>query len=122
MKLTLLTLVIGAVSGLIAALCGVGGGIIMVPAFVSLLQLNHKQAIATSLAVIIPTACIATLKNGTGSGSLINWSIVLPAALGASVAAYFGVDLMKSLSNPVLSRIFALLLIITGVRMLLEQK
>lgn len=121
MKLTLITLLVGAVSGLIAALCGVGGGIIMVPAFVSLLHLSHKEAIATSLAVIIPTACIATLKNGTGEGSLIHWPIVLPAALGAVIAAFFGIDLMKSLSNPVLTRIFAVLLIVTGARMLVGK-
>lgn len=121
MKLLLVTLLIGAVSGLIAALCGVGGGIVMVPAFVSLLGLTQKQAIATSLAVIIPTACIATAKNGWGENSLINWSIVLPAALGAVVTAFFGVDLMKSLSNPLLTRIFAILLIVTGVRMLWQR-
>lgn len=121
MKLLLITLLVGLVSGLIAALCGVGGGVIMVPAFVSLLQLSQKEAIATSLAVIIPTACIATWKNATGTTPLIHWSIVLPTAAGALIAAFFGVELMKSLSNATLTRIFAILLIVTGARMLVQK-
>ncbi len=34
---------------MLGALCGVGGGIVMVPAFVGLLKLAHKQAVTTSL-------------------------------------------------------------------------
>jgi len=115
-KSQLLALLTGAISGLVAALCGVGGGVIMVPAFRSVLQLTHKQAIATSLAVIIPTAVIATLKNASGDARLITWSIVLPAALGAAISAFFAVDLMKSLSNPFLTRLF------TGLRMLFQPQ
>jgi uncharacterized membrane protein YfcA len=47
-------LAIGIVSGVIAALCGVGGGVVMVPAFVFFLKLPQKTAVATSLAIIIP--------------------------------------------------------------------
>ena len=44
---------IGAVSGLVAALAGVGGGVIMVPLFTAILGMPQKQAVATSLAAII---------------------------------------------------------------------
>ena len=51
MKLILLAALIGICSGVLGALCGIGGGIVMVPAFVGLLGLTHKQAVATSMAV-----------------------------------------------------------------------
>ncbi len=93
----------------------------MVPAFTGLLALNQKQAVATSLAVIIPTALIATLRNSTGPESLIDWRIVIPAALGAMVVAFFAADWMRNLSNASLTRIFAILLIVVGVKMLLSK-
>ena len=94
MKLTLLTILIGLAAGLLGALCGVGGGILMVPAFVGLLGHHHKQAVATSLAVIIITAIAATANNARTPG------------------------MMRSLSNPVLTRIFGCLLLAFGARML----
>ena len=117
MKLLVLALLTGALAGLIGALCGVGGGIIMVPIFVKLLGLTQKQAIATSLAVIIPTAIAATLKNATDT-SFIQWKVVGLTAIAAIVAAWFGSAAMKELSNPVLTRVFAVLLILVGIQML----
>ena len=43
---------IGAVSGLLSGLLGIGGGVIMVPAFVQLARLEVKSAIATSLVCV----------------------------------------------------------------------
>ena len=63
MKLLLVSALIGATAGLLGALCGVGGGIVMVPGFVGLLGLQQKQAVATSMAVIIVIAATATLNN-----------------------------------------------------------
>ena len=61
---TLLTcLIIGAVAGTIAALCGVGGGVIMVPCYVAFLGMDQKNAVATSLMAIIGTALVASMKN-----------------------------------------------------------
>jgi len=121
MKTTILALITGAISGIIAALCGVGGGIVMVPAFKGMLDLDQKQAVATSLAIIVPTALIATFRNATGSQPLVDWRIVLPAAIGACLAAFFAADWMRSLSNVTLSRIFALVLIGLGLKMLFSK-
>ena len=109
---------LGLVSGLVAALCGVGGGIVLVPVFKAI-GIGHKTAVASSLAVIIPTALIATMKNH--QAGLVDWRLVGGVALGAVVAAYFGTELMQSLRNPVVVRIFAVLLLITGLQMLLVK-
>lgn len=118
-KLILIPVAIGIFGGLIAALCGVGGGIVMVPAFVYFLGMDQKAAVATSMAVIAPTAAMAIFKF-TGNG-LVEWKIMIPTAIGAIVAAYFGADYMKSLSNDVLTKIFAGVLILIGVLMLFAK-
>lgn len=117
MKLVTFAILTGLAAGLLGALCGVGGGIVMVPAFVSLLGLEHKQAVATSMAVIIVTAIAATLNNARAN-NLIDWKIVATVGLASMVAAWFGSDLMRNLSNQTLTRVFGCLLVVFGARML----
>ena len=117
MKLLLTSLGIGLVAGLLGALCGVGGGVIMVPAFVGLLGFDQKQAVATSLAVIIVTALAATANNARQPG-LVDWKIAMLVGLASAVTAWFGSDLMRSLSNQTLTRVFGGLLVLLGARLL----
>jgi uncharacterized protein len=117
---SLIALMIGAVSGVVAALCGVGGGVVMVPAFVLLLALPLKEAVATSLLVIIPTAIMASIKNTqNGFG---DWKIALATAIGASLTAWFAADLLKTLQTATLTRIFGGVLLLMGLRMLIFAK
>lgn len=114
-----LSLLIGAASGVIAALCGVGGGVVMVPAFVFLLKMDQKTAAATSLAAMILTAIAATTKNHPNG--FVDWKIAIPCALAGATVAWFAADLLKALSNQALTRGFAVLLIVMGVRMLWQK-
>ena len=113
-KLLLTCLLVGVVAGLAGALCGVGGGIIMVPAFVLMLGMTQKTAVATSLAVVVVSGLSATANNVTSKSDLIDWKIVGITALGAVVAAWYGSDLMRSLSNQQLTKIFGVLMIVVG--------
>lgn len=112
----LLGLGLGAVTGILAALCGVGGGLIMVPAFVFLAALDQKSAVATSLAVIIAVSLVTTAKYH--AAALVKWHIAIPVAIGAAATAWFATDWLKVLSNDTLSRVFGILMILVGVRML----
>ncbi len=113
-------LAIGVISGVIAALCGVGGGVVMVPAFVFLLKLPQKTAVATSLAIIIPTALMATTQNARNG--FVDWKVAVITAVSASLFAYFGAGWLKSMSNETLTRIFGTILVVFGLRMLLQGK
>lgn len=118
----LLALGIGVLSGTVAALCGVGGGVVMVPAFVFLLGMQQKNAVATSLAVIIPTAIMATAQNAKNGFLTASWKLAIVTAISSSVLAYFGADWLKKLSNESLTRIFGLLMLVIGARMLFQGK
>ncbi len=119
MKIIVTSIVIGLVAGLLGALCGVGGGIVLVPAFVTIFGFEQKQAVATSLAVIIITALASTLNNAR-AGNLIDWKIVAAVGLASAVTAWFGSDLMRSMSNQTLTRVFGVVLVLFGARMLIR--
>jgi uncharacterized protein len=112
---TLIALIIGAVGGVVAALCGVGGGVVMVPAFVMILKMDQKGAIATSLAAIIFTAIFTTMKNH--SNGLINWKVAIPSGLAGGLIGWMAADTLKKLQDVTLTRIFAAIIIILGVQM-----
>ena len=120
MQLIFIAIIIGALAALLGSLLGVGGGIIMVPAFKGFLGLTMKQAIATSLAVMIVTASVASFRYA--QEGLVNWKIAGFAAIAAVVAALLGSELMKSLSSDFLRVAFGIFLIAVGVYMLFFQK
>ena len=117
-KTLIISLIVGAAAGMLGALCGIGGGIVMVPAFTNLLGLEHKQAIATSLAIIIITALVATTNNARSG--LVDWRIVVCAAAGAAAASWWGSELMQSLQSTTLTRIFGITLLVFGAKMLIK--
>ncbi len=117
MKFLAGAIAIGVLAGLLGALCGVGGGVVMVPAFALAFGMEQKQAVATSMAAIILTAIAATANNARHS-ELIDWKIVAAVGLASVLAAWFGSDLMRSLSNQTLTRIFGIVLLVFGARML----
>jgi len=115
MHIFVFAFLIGAFGALFGALLGVGGGIVMVPAFVKL-GLPMKHAISTSLAVIVVTAAVSTARYA--SAGLVDWKIACPAAVAAVVAAYFGTELMKNMAAGELKMAFGVFLIAVGIYML----
>lgn len=116
---SIIALLVGGMSGMVAALCGVGGGIIMVPAFVLLLKMEQKTAVATSLAAIILTALATSSKNH--AHGLIDWKIAIPAGLAGAVIGWLASDWLKKLQDVTLTRIFATLVIVVGVQMWIQS-
>ena len=119
MKAIFLPLGIGLLSGVMAGLCGVGGGIVMVPCFTYLLGMDQKAAIATSMAVIVPTAIVSVSRSAQYGA--VQWKIMIPTAIGAVLAAYFATAKARELSNDSLTKIFAVLMIAVGVSMFFKK-
>ena len=87
--------IIGLVSGITSGLFGVGGGVVMVPAMMLLLSppiRDIKQAIGTSLVVIIPTALMGAFKHSNADPrvSNIHWPTVLSLVPTAILGGYLG--------------------------------
>lgn len=109
--------VIGIVGGALSGLFGIGGGIIMVPLLVTFAGLNQRQAAATSLAAIIPTAIIGSITY------LVNGEIDVVAgaiiAVGAVSGALIGSALLRRLSLAWLRWMFIALILLVAARLLL---
>jgi uncharacterized protein len=106
---------LGLVSGILAGLLGVGGGIVLVPAMVVLFAVPPVMAKGTSLAVIVPTAIIGTWRNRTrGNVDLRAAAIV---GLTGVVSAVAGASVSDRLPDDVSNGLFALLLALVAVKM-----
>ena len=82
---------IGAVSGLLSGLLGIGGGVIMVPAFVQLAGLEVKAAIATSLVCVGAFAVPGTLTHALQGH--VDWRVVIALVAGVIPGARLGAAL-----------------------------
>lgn len=117
----------GNVIGLVSSLVGIGGGTLSVP-FMMWCNLAVHEAIGTSAAIGFPIAVAGTagyLFNGLHTIGLPDFSlgyIYLPALGGIVAASVFTAPLGARLAHrlPVekLKRVFAVLLIVVGTRML----
>ena len=113
--------------GIVSSLVGIGGGTVSVP-FMVWCNVTLHNAIGTSAAIGFPIAVSGTIGyvlNGIVVAGLPNYSmgyIYIPALLGLVSASVFtaplGVRLAHSLPVDRLKKVFAVLLIFVGTRML----
>lgn len=110
-------LAIGLTGGVLGGLFGVGGGFILVPLLALYTPLDQRQAQATSLAAIIPTAVVGTLFYYFGSRQpQVDLRIALLLVVGSAVGAYLGARLLKRLPEHRLKQLFAVLLVLVGLK------
>ncbi|MGH3103900.1 MAG: TSUP family transporter [Gaiellaceae bacterium] len=109
---------IGVVAGVFSALFGVGGGILIVPLLILVLQFGERTAMATSLGAIGLTALAGVIGYSfTGRVHPLEAVLVgLPAALGAIA----GTAVQQRLPRRALSLLFALVLVVIAVTLLVQ--
>lgn len=108
---------IGVVGGAMAGLFAVGGGILMVPLLMWKGGMDQRQATATSLAAIVPSALVGSLTY------LANGQVDLPAAsfviLGAVAGTMFGTRLLHRIPVTHLRWMLVVFLLLVALRLLL---
>ena len=107
-------LVIGLIAGATSGALGVGGGAIMVPAMVLILGLDQATAQGTSLLVILPTAITGVYSHLRHRS--VDWSPTWLVGLTGAVAAAGGAFLALHISGSLLRILFAVFLVIVGLR------
>jgi uncharacterized protein len=116
-----IVVLIGLAAGMLSGLVGVGGGIIIVPALVYFLGFNQHQAMGTSLGILLLPAGILAVLNYYKNG-FIDIKVVIVLFIGFILGGYFGSKISLSLNQEVLRKIFAIMLMITAVKMLFFDK
>lgn len=116
----------GLVAGFLAGLFGIGGGAVLVPVlyqFLTFLEVDPgvrmHVSVGTSLGIIVPTSLrsfLAHKRRGSVDLELLRtWLVPVPLGVVAAsfVAAYVSGDGLKA--------IFAMIALVLGLRMLLDQ-
>lgn len=112
--------VVGVVTGILAGLLGVGGGIVMVPVMIVALGLPPVLAKGTSVAVIVPTAIMGTWRNRKRRNADLRVALVVGVA--GIVSAVGGTVVSRQLDDDVANVLFAVLLTVVAAKLLWEQR
>jgi len=109
---------IGCCSGFLAGVFGVGGGAIVVPALSLFTDMNHYQALGTSLCAMVPTAIVGTATHM--SKGTVAMRVAPALAVGAFAGAYCGGKLGLTIPEQQLKYGFSGTMVVLGLRTLLK--
>ncbi len=119
---TILILVLtGIAAGILGGLVGVGGGIIIVPSLIYFLSFSQKSAQGTSLGLLLLPVGILGVLQYYKEGH-VDFKIVAIIAIGFLAGSYFGSKIALSLPQETVKKIFAILLLVIGFKMLFIDK
>ncbi|RWR12736.1 sulfite exporter TauE/SafE family protein [Sinirhodobacter populi] len=112
-------ILIGMGVGILAAIMGVGGGFIMVPAMIYLLGMPTKVVIGTSLFQVITVSAFTTLMHAITNQS-VDVMLALFLILGGVIGAQIGTILGGRLKAEQLRILLALLVVAVALKLALD--
>ena len=107
-------ILIGLVVGFIAAIMGIGGAFILVPAMIYIIKMPTKLVPGTSLFVTIFVSVIVTFLHSFNYGS-IDLMLVLMLVVGSIIGVQIGQKLGEKIDSSGLKALLAILLLIVGI-------
>jgi uncharacterized membrane protein YfcA len=110
-------IVIGALSGFLAGLLGIGGGGLMVPMLVSFAGVRQRDAHAISLGAVVLLALAAAITYGASDEVRLGTAVAL--FFGGVVGAPIGALLLSSADDRLARRAFGALLLATSIYLVL---
>jgi uncharacterized protein len=103
----------GVAVGVLSAMFGVGGGILMVPFMVLVLDRGQHLAEGTSLLVIVATAIVGSI--GHAKRGYVSFRSAVLLAAGGITGAIAGAAIALGTSADILKRLFAIVVIYSGI-------
>ncbi len=107
-------IIIGLVVGFIAAIMGIGGAFILVPAMIYIIKMPTKLVPGTSLYVTIFVSVVVTFLHSFNYGS-IDLFLVLMLVVGSIIGVQIGQKLGESINSSGLRALMAILILIVGI-------
>ena len=107
-------IVIGLVVGFIAAIMGIGGAFILVPAMIYIIKMPTKLVPGTSLFVTIFVSVIVTLLHSFNYGS-IDLLLVFLLVIGSIIGVQIGQKLGEKIDSSGLRALMAILILAVGI-------
>ncbi|MDY6967125.1 MAG: sulfite exporter TauE/SafE family protein [Spirochaetota bacterium] len=116
----IISIFIGLLAGTLSGLIGIGGGIIMIPALIMILNFNQHLSQGTTLAAMIPPigilAAYEYYKN-----DFVNIPVALIIALGFVIGGFIGAKIAITIDAKLLGRIFGIVLLIISIKMIIGK-
>lgn len=109
-------IIIGIIAGFFSGLFASGGGLILLPACIYFLDLDEKEARATTIFAILPMVLTSTIfyyKN-----NYIDWNIGIKTAIGGIIGGFVGTKLLNKINNKYLKIIFIIFLFYSAINLL----
>ena len=110
-------LLIGFITGLINGLFGSGGGTVLVPCLVFLMDIEDHKAHATAIAIILPLSILSSVIYY--SYNAVDIVLTTKVAIGSVLGGIVGSMTLNKLSVKTLRKFFGALMIIAAIRMVL---
>lgn len=108
----------GVLTGVLSALFGVGGGLVMVPFMVLALGESQHLAEGTSLLVIVPTAIAGVVAHRRKG--FVSFKHALVLAIGGVGGSWLGATLALTLEDDLLQKLFGAFLLVMGLRTIVK--
>lgn len=118
------SLCLGSLIGFLTGFLGVGGGFLMVPVLVSVLNLELTIAVGTSLAIIAANSSAALVRHLTALAQAqmtVDWLTVALFVVLGQTGAIVGRQLGVRLPQLLLKRIFATILILIAASIFIKE-
>jgi uncharacterized membrane protein YfcA len=105
----------GVVMGLLSALFGIGGGLVIIPFLVLAYDYPQQAAAGTALAVMVPIALLGAWRQSRSGAT--DWPLGFRIGIGSIPGSVVGAAVALSLSGSIVRFAFAVLVALIGIQM-----
>jgi uncharacterized membrane protein YfcA len=112
----IILLLIGLAGGMASGLLGIGGGLLVIPGLVLLLNYSQKAAQGTSLALLLPPIGLLAVLNYNNAG-YVNLKAAAIMIVTFLIGSYFSSKIAVGLHEDVIKKVFAVFLLFYAVKL-----
>lgn len=116
----IILLIVGLFAGFLSGLIGIGGGIVIVPILVYMLNFNQKTAQGTTLFMFLFPIGILGVYNYY-KGGFLDYKTALIMAGTFVIGSYLGSKTVITMDTKIVKQLFGGFIILIGLKMLLNR-
>lgn len=113
-----LLIILGLFVGFVNGFLGAGGGMLLVPLIIPILNYEPKKAHATAILIILPICIVSGIIYAVKGA--FDFDVFLPCLIGTIVGGVAGTFILNKLKNDIITAIFSLVMISAGVIMIIK--